>query len=129
MNGLTTTVTIFGGLCLFLYGMKVMSESLQLSTGDRLRAILGKITNNRIAGVATGFAITGIIQSSSATTVMLVSFVNAGLITLKQSAGIILGANIGTTVTGWIVAFFGFKIKIVSFALPAIALGFAMKFL
>jgi len=128
MNGWSTTVTILGGLGLFLYGMMIMSEALQMATGDRLRNILWRVTNNRIAGVLTGITITGIIQSSSATTVMLVSFVNAGLINLQQSIGIILGANIGTTITGWIVAVFGFKIEIASFALPAIAMGFALRF-
>jgi phosphate:Na+ symporter len=129
MNGLSITVTLVGGLGLFLFGMKVLSESLQMATGERLRVILWKVTNNRIFGLLTGFLITGIIQSSSATTVMLVSFVNAGLINLSQSVGIILGANIGTTVTGWIVALLGFKVKISSFALPAIAIGFFVRFL
>lgn len=129
MNGLKITVTLLGGLGLFLFGMKILSESLQMATGDRLRSILWKVTNNRILGVLTGLVITGIIQSSSATTVMLVSFVNAGLINLLQSIGIILGANIGTTVTGWIVAIIGFKIDIASFALPAIAIGFFIRFL
>ncbi len=105
-----------------------MSESLQMATGDRLRNILWKVTNNRVLGVLTGFFITSIIQSSSATTVMLVSFVNAGLINLSQSIGIILGANIGTTITGWIVAIIGFKFKISSIALPAIAIGFFIRF-
>ncbi len=106
-----------------------MSESLQVATGDGLRSILRKITSNRITGLLTGFTITGLIQSSSATTVMLVSFVNAGLISLEQSIGIIFGANIGTTVTAWLVALLGFKVKITSFCLPAIAVGFSMRFL
>ncbi|MFC1670825.1 Na/Pi cotransporter family protein [Spirochaetota bacterium] len=129
MNNIGIAVTIFGGLGLFLYGMKIMSESLQMATGDGLRNVLLKVTNNRVLGVITGFFITGVIQSSSATTVMLVSFVNAGLLNLQQSIGIILGANIGTTITGWIVAIFGFKVKIASFALPAIALGFFVRFI
>ena len=128
MNGFNITVGIFGGLGLFLFGMKIMSEALQMAAGDRLKGILWKVTNNRIAGVLTGVGITSIIQSSSATTVMLVSFVSAGLITLTQSVGIILGANIGTTTTGWLVALFGFKINIASFALPAIGLGFFIRF-
>lgn len=128
MNGFSITVTIFGGLGLFLFGMKIMSEALQKATGERLRDILGKVTNNRFLGVLTGFFITSIIQSSSATTVMIVSFVNASLINLQQSIGIILGANIGTTVTGWIVALLGFKIKIATFALPAIGVGFFLRF-
>jgi len=130
MNGLiTTTITICGGVALFLYGMKIMSESLQIAAGDRLRNILWKITSNKIVGILTGIGITGIIQSSSATTVMLVSFVNAGLINLQQSIGIILGANVGTTVTGWIVALLGFKVNIQSFSLPAIAIGFFLRFI
>lgn len=128
MDTYSIVVTLLGGLGLFLFGMKILSEALQMATGDRLRSILWKVTNNRILGMITGFVITGIIQSSSATTVMIVSFVNAGLINLMQSIGIILGANIGTTVTGWIVAILGFKIKITTFALPAIALGFFMRF-
>jgi len=126
---MSTATTILGGLGLFLFGMKIMSESLQNATGDGLRNILWKVTNNRIKGVITGFTITSIIQSSSATTVMLVSFVTAGLINVTQATGIILGANIGTTVTGWIVAIIGFKIKIAAFALPAIAIGVALRFL
>lgn len=128
MINTSTTVIILGGLALFLYGMKVMSESLQMATGDGLRSILAKITNNRLAGLLTGFTITGLIQSSSATTVMLVSFVNAGLISLEQSIGIIFGANIGTTITAWLVAVLGFKVKITTFCLPAIAIGFSMRF-
>jgi len=122
-------ISVLGGLGLFLYGMKVMSESLQKVAGYRLRIALKKITNNRFSGILTGFMVTSAIQSSSATTVMLVSFVNAGLMDLTQSIGVIMGANIGTTVTGWIVAILGFKIKITAFALPAIALGFFIRFL
>ncbi len=128
MNGISFAITVSGGLGLFLFGMKIMSEALQKATGEGLRNVLGKVTKNRFIGLLTGLGITSIIQSSSATTVMLVSFVNAGLIDLSQSVGIILGANIGTTVTGWIVAFLGFKVKISSFALPAIALGFFLRF-
>lgn len=121
--------SIFGGLGLFLYGMKIMSESLQNATGDGLKNILWKATNNRVKGLLTGMGITSVIQSSSATTVMVVSFVSAGLISLNQSIGIILGANIGTTVTGWIVALIGFNLKISSLALPAIGIGFFLRFL
>jgi phosphate:Na+ symporter len=122
------TINILGGLSLFLYGMKIMSEALQKVAGNRLRMTLKKITSNRFSGVFTGFCITAAIQSSSATTVMLVSFVNAGLMNLTQSLGVILGANIGTTVTGWLVAIFGFKVKIALFALPAITAGFFVRF-
>jgi phosphate:Na+ symporter len=129
MDWISTTTQIFGGLGLFLYGMKIMSEALQNASGEGLRNILWRATNNRFKGVITGFTITGIIQSSSATTVMLVSFVSAGLINLVQATGIILGANIGTTITGWIVALIGFKWDVKDFALPAIALGFFLRFL
>ncbi|MDY6934774.1 MAG: Na/Pi cotransporter family protein [Spirochaetota bacterium] len=128
MNGWSTTITILGGLGLFLFGMKIMSESLQKSAGDRLRIILGKATSNRFVGVIVGTTVTSIIQSSSATTVMLVSFVTAGLISLQQSIGIMFGANIGTTFTGWLVAILGFKVKVATFALPAIAIGFFLRF-
>lgn len=129
MIGLSIAVTVAGGLGLFLFGMKVMSEALQRATGESFKNVLWRMTKNRFLGLLTGFGITSIIQSSSATTVMLVSFVNAGLIDLTQSVGIIFGANIGTTVTGWIVALLGFKVKITSFALPSIAIGFFMRFL
>ena len=129
MISFTMTITILGGLSLFLYGMKIMSEGLQKVAGNRLRSTLHAITSNRISGVFTGLFITAAIQSSSATTVMLVSFVNAGLINLTQSLGVIMGANIGTTVTGWLVAILGFKVNINLFALPAISVGFFVRFL
>lgn len=122
-------ITILGGLSLFLYGMKVMSEGLQKVAGNRLRATLQALTNNRFTGVFSGFFITAAIQSSSATTVMLISFVNAGLISFTQSLGVIMGANIGTTVTGWLVALIGLKIKVAAIALPAITIGFFIRFL
>jgi len=115
---------ILGGLCLFLYGMKVMSDGIQQGAGDGFRRALNFMTRNRIAGVITGFVVTGIIQSSSAVTVMVVSFVNAGLLTLTQSIGVIMGANIGTTVTAWIVSLIGFSMKISLLALPAVGIGF-----
>jgi phosphate:Na+ symporter len=108
--------------------MKLMSESLQKVAGNRLRKILAAMTSNRFLGVLTGLTITGIIQSSSATTVMVVSFVNAGLLTLSESIGVIMGANIGTTVTAWIISLIGFKIKISVFALPLIGLGAPLIF-
>ena len=122
-------LTIAGGLALFLYGMKVMSEALQNAADDKLEKILWRFTNNRIKGVFTGIAITTMIQSSSATSVMTVSFVTAGLITLTQSIGVIMGANIGTTVTGWIVAVIGFRVNIAAVSLPIIAIGFFVRFL
>ena len=115
---------LLGGLALFLYGMKVMSDGIQKGAGDRLQRALNFMTINRFAGVLTGFVITGIIQSSSAVTVMVISFVNAGLLTLTQSIGVIMGANIGTTVTAWIVSLVGFSLKLSALALPAVGLGF-----
>jgi len=103
-----------------------MSEGLQRSTGSRLRQLLNNMTRNRIAGVFTGFLATSIIQSSSATTVMLVGFVNAGLVSLRQAAGVIMGANIGTTVTFWLVSYFGFKFSVSSLALPAVGIGMVL---
>lgn len=116
-------LTFLGSLGLFLYGMKVMSEGLQRSAGERLRRILNAMTRNRVSGLLTGFLTTSVIQSSSATTVMLVGFVNAGLVTLRQAIGVIMGANIGTTVTFWIVSFLGFKFSITALALPAVGAG------
>jgi phosphate:Na+ symporter len=121
-------IQIAGGLALFLFGMKIMSEGLQKVAGKRLRHTLSVMTDNRFRGVGTGVLITSAIQSSSATTVMLVSFVSAGLLNLSQSVGVIMGANIGTTVTGWLVALLGFRIKIAAMALPAIAIGFFLRF-
>jgi len=119
-----TLFNILGGLCLFLYGMKVMSDGIQQGAGDGFRRALNFMTRNRVAGVITGFVVTGIIQSSSAVTVMVVSFVNAGLLTLTQSIGVIMGANIGTTVTAWIVSLIGFSMQISLLALPAVGIGF-----
>ena len=102
--GPTRFLFMVGALALFIFGMKTMSEGIQASAGVRLRKILESMTKNRVTGVLSGFLLTGVLQSSSATTVMTVSFVNAGLISLAQSAGIMMGANIGTTVTGWIVS-------------------------
>lgn len=117
-----------GSMGLFLYGMKIMSEGLQKLAGDRLRNILTVMTKNRFTGVLTGLFVTAIIQSSSATTVMVVSFVNAGLLTLTQSIGVILGANIGTTLTAWIISVFGFKVDIAIFTLPILALAAPLIF-
>ena len=114
---------LLGSLALFLYGMKIMSEALQKFAGDRLRSILTAMTTNRVTGVLTGMLITMLIQSSSATTVMVVSFVNAGLLTLAQSIGVIMGANIGTTVTAWLISILGFKVSLADYALPLLALG------
>ncbi len=120
--------SLVGSLALFLFGMKTMSEGLEKFAGDRLRSILAAMTKNRVMGVLTGILITALIQSSSATTVMVVSFVNAGLMTLAQSIGVIMGANIGTTVTAWIISAVGFKVNIAAFAIPMLAIGMPLIF-
>lgn len=121
-------LTLIGSLGLFLYGMKIMSEGLQKAAGNKLRSILTAMTRNRFTGVLTGLLITSLIQSSSATTVMVVSFVNAGLLNLLQSVTVIMGANIGTTVTAWIISFFGFKFSIAAYSLPMIAVAIPFIF-
>ncbi|WP_323757590.1 Na/Pi cotransporter family protein [Roseivirga sp.] len=126
--GIWNVIELLGALGFFIYGMKVMSEGIQKAAGDNLRSILGTMTSNRYTGVLTGFLITAIVQSSSATTVMTVSFVNAGLISLVESAGVMMGANIGTTITGWLVSLIGFKLKISAFALPLIAVAMPLMF-
>ncbi len=120
---------VLGSLGVFLFGMKIMSEALQKVAGDRLKSLLSKMTTNRFSGVGTGFVTTSIVQSSSATTVMVVSFVNARLLNLRQAIGVIMGANIGTTITGWLVALIGFKIKLSAMALPIVGIGMAMTFM
>lgn len=126
---LASAFQIIGSLGLFIYGMKLMSDGLQKSAGERIQAIINWITGNRFKAVATGFLVTAIIQSSSATTVMVVSFANAGLISLFQSIGVIMGANIGTTVTGWIVSLLGFHFDIALMAVPAVGIGVILLFL
>lgn len=129
MNWLATLLQLLGALGIFLFGMKVMSEALQKVAGERMKSLLSRITANRFTGVLTGLTVTCVVQSSSATTVMVVGFVTAGLLTLTQAIGVIMGANIGTTLTGWLVAILGFKVKIAAFALPACGIGFGMSFL
>jgi len=128
MDLITNIFSLVGSLALFLFGMKTMSEGLEKFAGDRLRSILAAMTKNRVMGVLTGILITALIQSSSATTVMVVSFVNAGLMTLAQSIGVIMGANIGTTVTAWIISAVGFKVNIAAFAIPLLAVGMPLIF-
>jgi phosphate:Na+ symporter len=118
---------VTGGLCLFLYGMKVMSDGIQHAAGDRLQHFLNLMTKNRFVGILTGAAVTTLVQSSSAVSVMVVSFVNTGLLSLTQAIGVIMGANIGTTTTAWIVSLAGFSIDISSLALPAVGIGFFMQ--
>jgi phosphate:Na+ symporter len=121
---------LIGALGFFIFGMKTMSEGIQKLAGSKLQSILGKATSNRFAGVLTGFTTTSIIQSSSATTVMVVSFVNAGLLNLRQAIGVIMGANIGTTVTSFLLLAFGFgKFSISDYSLPIIAFGMPMLFI
>ena len=117
-------LTILGALGMFLYGMNLMSGGLQKAAGSKMRGFLTAMTSNPFKGVMTGVGITSVIQSSSATTVMTVGFVNAGLLTLSQAVGVIMGANIGTTVTAWMVSLLGFKADISLFAVPLMALGF-----
>ncbi len=120
-------LTLLGALGMFLYGMNLMSAGLQKAAGSKMRNFLTAMTSNPFKGVLSGLGITSVIQSSSATTVMTVGFVNAGLLTLSQAVGVIMGANIGTTITAWIVAFFGFKADISLFAVPLMALGFILS--
>ena len=121
-------LSLIGALGMFLYGMTLMSEGLQKVAGDKLRSILTIMTKNRFMGVITGLLITTIIQSSSATTVMVVSFVNAGLLSLVQAISVIMGANIGTTVTAWVISLFGFKFSIADLSLPVIAISIPFLF-
>lgn len=128
MQTFVNIFSLLGSLGLFLYGMKIMSEGLEKFAGDRLRNILAAMTKNRVMGVLTGISVTALIQSSSATTVMVISFVNAGLMTLTQAIGVIMGANVGTTVTAWIISAIGFKVNIAAFALPLLAIGIPLVF-
>ena len=126
--GLIDLLTLIGSIGLFLYGMKLMSEGLQKAAGDRLRNILAWMTNNRLVGALTGILVTALIQSSSATTVMIVSFVNAGLLSLGQSMAVIMGANVGTTATAWILYLGGFKVNLAAAAIPIVAFTLPMMF-
>ena len=122
--GILQIFTLLGALGMFLYGMNLMSSGLQKASGNKLRSFLSAMTSNPFKGVLTGLGVTSVIQSSSATTVMVVSFVNAGLLTLAQAISVIMGANIGTTVTAWLVSWLGFKADISILAIPLMALGF-----
>ncbi|MBN2180804.1 MAG: Na/Pi symporter, partial [Sedimentisphaerales bacterium] len=118
---------IAGGLGLFLFGMIIMSEGLKKAAGKKLKSILEIMTKNRVIGCLVGAGLTALIQSSSASTVMVVGFVNAGLLTLKQAISVIIGTNIGTTATAWLVSISGFHVEISAYALPAIAIGVGLK--
>lgn len=120
-------LTLLGALGMFLYGMNMMSSGLQKASGNKLRSFLSSMTSSPARGVLTGLGITALIQSSSATTVMVVGFVNAGLLTLMQAVGVIMGANIGTTMTAWIISIFGLKMDISALAIPLMALGFVLS--
>lgn len=128
MDAILFTLQILGALGVFLYGMKVMSEGIQRTAGDRMRKVMATMTHNRASGIATGLITTGLVQSSSATTVMVVSFVNAGLLTLVESIGVIMGANLGTTLTAWIIATIG-KFSLSKVAIPIIGIGLPIFFI
>ncbi|MBC7885859.1 MAG: Na/Pi symporter, partial [Saprospiraceae bacterium] len=127
--GIFDLIRIIGAVGVFIFGMKLMSEAIQRAAGTQLRNALSHMTSNKWLGFLTGFLITGIIQSSSATTVLTVSFVNAGLLSVTESVGLIMGANVGTTVTGWLVSLFGFKVSLSEYAVPLFALGVPMLFI
>lgn len=129
MNVLKPVLELIGSLGLLLYGMKLMSDGVQKSAGEKLQRALSVITGNRFVALLTGLVVTMIIQSSGASTVMVVTFVNSGLMTLTQSVGVIFGANIGTTITAWIVSIFGFNFKISAFAIPVFGIGYFLTVL
>ncbi|WP_282133885.1 Na/Pi cotransporter family protein [Seonamhaeicola maritimus] len=126
--GFTDVLQLIGALGVFLFGMKVMSDALLKLAGNKMRSILATMTSNRFLGITTGFLITSVIQSSSATTLMVVSFSNAGLLTLTEAISVIMGANIGTTITAWLITILGFKVSMSAIALPLVGLGFGLTF-
>ena len=126
--GIPDILQLIGALGLFLFGMKVMSDALLSLAGNKMRSILATMTSNRFLGITTGFLITSIIQSSSATTLMVVSFSNASLLTLAESISVIMGANIGTTITAWLITILGFKVSMSTIALPLVGFGFLFTF-
>lgn len=127
--GFLQLLSLLGSLAFFIYGMKVMSEAIQKVAGSKMRQIMSSMTSNRAKGVLTGFLVTSLVQSSSATTVLVVSFVNAGLLSLVEAIGMIMGANIGTTMTAWLLSSVGFKVSVTKFAIPLIAFAFPMIFM
>lgn len=127
--GLLQLLSLLGSLAFFIYGMKVMSEAIQKVAGSKMRQIMSSMTSNRAKGVLSGFLVTSLVQSSSATTVLIVSFVNAGLLSLVEAIGMIMGANIGTTMTAWLLSSVGFKVSVTKFAIPIIAFAFPMIFM
>ena len=127
LSFISIVLNFIGALALLLWGMDLLSAGIQKGAGNKLQKLLSVVSGNRFTSVLTGLFVTSIIQSSSATTVMVVSFVNAQILSLTQAIGIIFGANIGTTVTAWIVSFLGFSFKISAFAIPLIGLGFIIS--
>ncbi len=127
MNALKILLDMAGGLAMFLFGMQLSSDGIQKSAGERLQKIMNVMTGNRVVAMVTGFVITVLVQSSSASTVMIVTFVNAGLLDLVQAIGCIMGANVGTTVTGWIISLVGFKFSLTAVAVPVVGIGFFMS--
>ena len=125
METILNVLSVLGGLAMFLFGMALMSEGLQKSAGDRLRSFMAKMTSNAPKRIFTGTVVTALVQSSSATTIMVVSFVNAGLLSLGNAIGVIMGANIGTTLTAWVTSL-GFSVNIALFAVPMMAFGFVL---
>ena len=125
-NIFSLIIGVMGGLGLFLYGMKVLSDGLRKIAGPRMRSILEAFTRSRLMAVIVGAGITSLLQSSSATTVMVVGLVNSGLLALRQAIGVIMGANIGTTITAWLVSLTSVKVEIAYYAFPAIGIGFGL---
>ena len=126
MQILLQALTLLGAMAMFLYGMTLMSEGLQKAAGDKLRSFLYSMTSTPLKGIITGVIITALIQSSSGTSVMVVSMVNAGILSLANAIGVIMGANIGTTITAWLISLFGFSFDIAVFAIPFISIGFVL---
>ena len=126
MSTILQILTLLGAVTLFLFGLSLLSNGLQKVAGDGMCRILAAMTSNPFTQILTGIGVTALIQSSTATTIMVVSFVNAGLLELGQAIGVIMGANIGTTVTAWIMAVFGFSFNMADFAYPLLLLGYVL---
>ncbi|MBQ1643452.1 MAG: Na/Pi symporter, partial [Treponema sp.] len=128
LNILGQIIGFVGSLCLLLFGMNMLSDGIQKGAGSGLQKLVSKITKNRLFAILTGIGVTALIQSSGATTVMVVSFVNAEILSLEQAIGVIFGANIGTTVTAWVVSMFGFNFSVSAAAIPIFGFGFVLKY-
>ena len=129
IDAIVNLLKVLGALAFFIYGMKIMSEGIQKVGGVQLRKALSMMTSNRFLGVFSGFLVTAFVQSSSATTVMTVSFANAGLLSLVEAASLIMGANIGTTITGWLISVLGFQIKLHTLSFPIFAIAVPLLFI